>query len=78
MDHQNQIRAVDEQEDEDEAIEQVPCQTCWMGQVDERCTPLRGFLVPTDEAGRDPGLARWPESRPPRVGFGATHSRGCT
>ena len=37
-DHQNQIRAVDEQEEE--AIEQVECQTCWMvGQVDEVIHP---------------------------------------
>ena len=40
-DHQNQIRAEDEQEEE--AIEQVECQTCWMvGQVDE--------VVPLPEA----------------------------
>ena len=44
-DHQNQIRAVDEQEEE--AIEQVECQTCWDGggQVDEVIPP--------------PGQGRW-------------------
>ena len=37
-DHLNQIRAVDEQEEE--AIEQVKCQTCWMVvQVDEVVHP---------------------------------------
>ena len=49
-DHQNQIRAVDEQEEE--AIEQVECQTCWMvGQGGTKLYPLQRLL--------GPGQGRW-------------------
>ena len=69
-DHQNQIRAVDEQEEE--AIEQVECQTCWMvGQVDE--------VVPHPEASWSrPRKLAGPHFAPPGLGLRAAHGRGCT
>ena len=64
-DHLDQIRAVDEQEEE--AIEQVECQTCWMvGQVDGLCThqmllgPGRGSWQVRDlRGGQNPDLQDW-------------------
>ena len=59
-DHQNQIRAMHKQEEE--AIEQVECQTCWMvGQVDEVVPlPEASWSRPRKLAG--PNLGRWPKS----------------
>ena len=49
-DHQNQIRAVDEQDEE--AIEQVECQTCWMvGSGGRSIYPFQRLL--------GPGQGRW-------------------
>ena len=75
-DHPNQIRAVDEQEEE--AIEQVECQTCWMvGQVDEVVHPPdASWSRPRKLA--SPRRARWTKSGPPGLGFRAAHGHGCT
>ena len=75
-DHLNQIRAVDEQEEE--AIEQVDCQTCWMvGQVDEVVHPPDASWSRPRKL-TSPRLARWTKSGPPGLGFRAAHGHGCT
>ena len=73
-DHQNQIRAVDEEE----ATEQVECQTCWrVGQADEVVPPREAsWSRPRKLEG--PGLARWTKCGPARLGFRAAHGHGCT
>ena len=76
-DHQNHIRAVDEQEEE--AIEHVECQTCWMvGQVDEVVPlPEASWSTPRKLAGLfSCAVAEiWSSSE---LGFGAAQGHGCT
>ena len=76
-DHQNQIRAVDEQDEE--AIEQVECQTCWMvGQVDEVIPlPEASWSRPRKVACRS-NPAQLLEYGPPGLGLRSTHGYGCS
>ena len=59
-------------EQEEEAIEQVECQTCWMvGQVDEVVHhPEASWSRPRKLAG--------PNFAPPGLGLRAAHGHGCT
>ena len=78
-DHQNQIRAVDEQEEEEEAIQQFQCQTCWMvGQVDEVVPPPEAsWSRPRKVAGRS-NPARLLKYGLPGLGLRSAHGHGCT
>ena len=75
-DHQNQIRSVDEEE---EATEQVECQTCWMvGQVDEVAPPPEAsWSTPRKVAGSS-NPARLLKYGPPGLGLRSAHGHGCT
>ena len=65
-------------EQEEEAIEQVECQTCWMvGQVVEVVHPPDDSWSRPRKLAR-PKLARWTKSGPPGLGFCAAHGYGCT
>ena len=59
--HQNRIRAVDEQEEE--VIEQVERQTCWMvDKVDEVALPPEASWSRPKKLASRSNLSRWPKS----------------
>ena len=65
-------------EQEEEAIEQVECQTCWMvGQVDEVKPPPEASWSRPRKVARRSNPARLLKYGPPGLGLRSAHGCGC-